>query len=277
MPLTFASRNHNGNVLDSRLIAGISLAETVYAAKLFVPKHSHRHACFCLILQGGYIEQYREIALECKPSHLIFRPAEEIHSDNFGDSKAHCFIIEFESEWLARFHNSALILNSPAIFRDNSLIWLAMNLRRELREADDATPMVIEGGMLELIARSWRTAATAARGSERKAPRWLEQAREILHEHFSEHLTLPGIAETVGVHPAYLTTVFRQHYCCSIGEYLRRVRIEFAASELSTTEAPVVDIALAAGFSHQSHFSRTFKRFTRLTPAQYRLASRLSK
>ena len=275
MTLTSASRSHNGDVLDSRMIAAISVTETVYAEKSIVPKHSHRHACFCLVLQGGYTEQYRKTALECKPSHLVFRPAEETHSDNFGDSKAHCFIVEFKSEWLARFHNSALILNSPAIFRENSLIWLMMKLRSELREADDATPMVIESGMLELIARAWRSAA--AKNSERKAPRWLEQAKEILHEEFSEHLTLSGIAEIVGVHPAYLTTAFRQHYRCSIGEYLRRVRIEFACREISATEAPLVDIALAAGFSHQSHFSRTFKRFTGLTPAQYRFASRLSK
>jgi len=272
--MTSASRNHNGDVLDSRMIAGISLTETVYAAKSIVPKHSHRHACFCLILQGGYTEQYRKTALECKPSRLVFRPAEEIHSDNFGDSKVHCFIIEFESDWLARFHNPALMLNSPAIFHENSLIWLTMKLRSELLEADDATPVIIEGGMLELIARAWRG---VAKNSERKAPRWLVQAKEILHDQFSEHLPLSSIAEIVGVHPAYLTTVFRQHYRCSIGEYLRRVRIEFACREISATEAPLVDIALAAGFSHQSHFSRTFKRFTGLTPAQYRLASRLSK
>jgi AraC family transcriptional regulator len=274
MTLPSVFQSHNGNVLDSQTVAGICLTETAYAAKLIVPKHSHRHACFCLVLQGIYTERFQRTALECKPSHLVFRPAEETHSDKFGDSKVHCFIIEFETEWLTRFHNPALILRSPAIFHDNSLIWLVMMLRRELREVDDATPMIIEAGMNELIARAWRR--TAAKTSERKAPRWLKQAKEILHEQFSEHLTLSGIAETVGVHPAYLTTVFRQHYHCSIGEYLRRVRIEFACSEISTTEVPLVDIALAAGFSHQSHFSRIFKRLTGLTPAQYRLTSRSS-
>lgn len=274
MTLTSASRSHKGDVLVSQIVAGISLTETAYAAKLNVPKHSHRHTCFCLVLQGVYTEQYRKTTLECKASHLVFRPAEEMHSDNFGSSKVHCFIIEFETEWLAQFHNPALILKSPAIFRNDSLIWLTMKLRNEAREADDATPLLIEGLMLELISGVWRDAA--AKTFERKAPRWLEQAKEILHEQFSEHLTLSGIAQTVGVHPAYLTTAFRQHYRCSIGEYLRRVRIEFASRELLATETPLVDIALAAGFAHQSHFSRTFKRFTGLTPAQFRLTSRSS-
>lgn len=273
MTLTPASRSHNGDVLDSRTVVGISLTETAYAAKLSVPKHSHRHTCFCLVLQGAYTEQYREKALECKPSHLIFRPAEETHSDNFGDSKVRCFIVEFESDWLARFHDPALILNSPAVFRNNSLIWLAMKLRHETRQTDNATSLVVEGLLLELIAGTWRNAINVL---ERKPPRWLEQAKEILHEQFSERLTLSGIAEAVGVHPAYLTSVFRQHYRCSIGEYLRRLRIEFACREISMTNVPLVDVALAAGFSHQSQFSRIFKRFTGLTPAQYRLTSRLS-
>ncbi len=273
MTMTLASSNHNGNVLDSRMVAGISLTETAYAAKSVVPKHSHRHACFCLVLKGSYIEQYRGMALECKPFHLVFRPAEETHSDNFGNSKVHCFIAEFETEWLALFHKTALILNSPAVFRNNSLIWLAMKLRSETRETDDATSLVVEGLMLELIAGAWRNAANIL---ERKPPRWLEQAKEILHEQFPERLTLSVIAEAVGIHPVYLTSVFRQHYRCSVGEYLRRLRIEFACREISTTDAPLADVALAAGFSHQSQFSRTFKRFTGMTPAQYRLTSRLS-
>ncbi len=163
MILASASRSHNGEVLDSRIVAGVSLTETVYAGKLIVPKHLHRHACFCLVLQGVYTEQYRKTVLECKPSHLVFRPAEETHSDNFGNSKTHCFIIEFEDEWLARYHNPALTLKSPTIFQENSLIWLTMKLRKELRETDNATPMVIEGGMLELIALARRGAARRQR------------------------------------------------------------------------------------------------------------------
>jgi AraC family transcriptional regulator len=106
--------------------------------------------------------------------------------------------------------------------------------------------------------------------SERKPPRWLEQARELIHGQFTESLTHDQIATAVAVHPVHLAGVFRRHYGCTIGEYARRLRVEFACRNISTSTAPLADIALAAGFSDQSHFSKVFKQLTGMTPAQFR-------
>ena len=264
---------HNGQIIDSKRIAGFYLTETAYAPKSKVPRHAHRHACFCLVLQGAYTELYRGKAIECRPSHLIFRPAEEVHADHFGDLSVRCFIIEVEAEWLARLHERLIRMDEPASFEGRSLAWLAMRLRHESRQAEDFTSVTVEGLMLELIAE---IARRSVKISERKRPRWLNQAKDILQESFTERMTLAEIAEAVGVHPVYLAGTFRQHYHCSIGEYVRRLRIEFASRELSRTNAPLAHIALAAGFAHQAHFSRTFKRLTGLTPAQYRSVTRPS-
>ena len=265
---------HNGEIIDSKLIAGFYLTETAYAPKTTVPTHAHHHACFCLVLQGAYTELYKGKTIECRPSHLIFRPAEEMHSDHFGDHDVRCFIIEVEREWLTRLlRGRSIWMDEPASFQSGSLAWLAMKLRHESQQADDFTSLTIEGLMLEVVAQ---IARSSMKISEPRPPRWLNRAKEILPDNFTERLTLSEIAEAVGVHPVYLAGVFRQHYHCSIGDYVRQLRVEFASRELSTTAAPLGDIALAAGFAHQSHFSRTFKRLTGMTPAQYRSATRSS-
>jgi len=99
---------------------------------------------------------------------------------------------------------------------------------------------------------------------------WLAQALDLLREQFSERLTVGHIATSVGVHPVYLARGFRRFCRCTIGEHIRQLRIEHACHELCSSDIPLAAIASAGGFSDQSHFSTTFKRFMEMTPAQYR-------
>src|SRR5262249_13305250 len=84
--------------------------------------------------------------------------------------------------------------------------------------------------------------------------------------------TLPAIAGSVGIHPAHLARVFRQFHGCAMADFVRKLRIEYACRRLTTSDAPLAGIALAAGFSDQSHFSNTFKRWMGMTPAAFRMA-----
>jgi AraC family transcriptional regulator len=72
------------------------------------------------------------------------------------------------------------------------------------------------------------------------------------------------------VHPVHLAQTFHKTYQCTVGDYVRKLRIEYACHELAASAKPIVDIALAAGFCDQSHFTRTFKRSIGAAPSQYR-------
>jgi AraC family transcriptional regulator len=78
------------------------------------------------------------------------------------------------------------------------------------------------------------------------------------------------VALDAGVHPVSLARAFRHHYGCTVGEYIRRLRIRYACDRLLGSDDSLVEIAYAAGFSHQAHLSRTFKRTLGLSPSQFR-------
>jgi AraC family transcriptional regulator len=110
--------------------------------------------------------------------------------------------------------------------------------------------------------------------SERQPPRWLHQVRELLQDRFAENLTHDVVAAAAGIHPVHLARVFRRHCGCTLGDYVRKLRVDFAARQLIATDESLAGIAIAAGFSDQSHFTRTFNGQTGMTPAAFRRSCR---
>ena len=59
----------------------------------------------------------------------------------------------------------------------------------------------------------------------------------------------------------------------ALGEFERAVRFEWARTCLVSGDRSIADVALAAGFSDQAHFSRDFKRRTGTSPRRYRMST----
>jgi AraC family transcriptional regulator len=247
------------------------LTEIAYTPGCHVPKHSHELAQFCFVRQGTFSEVYERKSREGMPMTVIARPSGETHSHYFHNAGARCFVIEIGRDCMRRVREYSSILDNSAQFQSGVLAWLATRLYNEFHREDSACSLAIEGLTLEMLSEASRR---PAKMSETKAPRWLVHARDFLQAHFPEPATLAGVANSAGVHPTHLARVFRQFYGCTIGEYVRRLRIEFACREISLTDAPLTQIAMTAGFYDQGHFSRTFKRIVGLTPSEYRAAFR---
>lgn len=110
----------------------------------------------------------------------------------------------------------------------------------------------------------------ARQSPDRQSPRWLERARESVHQRFRQKFRLEDLARDAGVHPVHLAAAFRKHYRASVGDYIRRLRVECAARELERPGVALADIAARAGFADQPHLTRVFKQYLGLTPGEYR-------
>jgi AraC family transcriptional regulator len=253
-----------GEVVCSRAVAGITLSETRYAAGAHLPHHCHEHAYFCLIRKGTYQEEYGGRQRSCGPLMLAFHPAEEVHAEKFDGQEVRSFNIEVTPSWLQVVAGAALP-DQPFDTRGGPLLGPAVRLLDEFDHPDASSPLIIEGLTLELLGFG----AREARGGS-AAPRWLLRVRDLLTEHCTKAFALADLAAEGGVHPGYLAGAFRRHFGCTVGGYVRRQRVEVACRYLAESDTPLADVALLSGFADQSHFTRTFKRQTGLTPAAYR-------
>ena len=96
------------------------------------------------------------------------------------------------------------------------------------------------------------------------------QAMDYIDQHLQEPMSVKGIAETVGLSPSYLSTIFKKETGQAVSEYVRTSRIESAKLLLQYTEYSCLEIAEYLCFSSDSHFSRLFKEQTGQTPRQFR-------
>jgi AraC family transcriptional regulator len=144
----------------------------------------------------------------------------------------------------------------------------------ELAVRDTASPLAIEALLTEAAVDMARQ-RTRAIGLG--PPLWLERTTALLQDEYARSLSLSDVSTAAGVHPAHLSRVFRRFHGCTIGEYLRKVRVEEACRQLVSSDATVADIALRLGFADQSHLCRTIKRITGTTPTRYRQLIRVRK
>ena len=260
-----------GDTLASYDTDNLRLSETVYLLHCKLRRHSHENPYFKFILHGTYSENFGGKTRESRKSMLTFHPAGEAHSQCFDRTDVKLFRIELNPPMLARY--TAVfesIKFEPAVFEGGTVCRLAANLYYEFRRLDEVSPLVIEGLVLEILGEAVRSQTQSSRKEIIFPSRWLKQAREFLNAQFTENLTLSQIAAAVGVHPVHLAREFRRAYGCTIGDYVRRLRVEFACREMIKPDASLAEISVVCGFHDQSHFTKIFKRVMNTTPASYR-------
>jgi AraC family transcriptional regulator len=255
-----------GQVLHKYARDGIILSEFKHERARKLPRHSHELAFFNLLLDGQYSETFLGKTAVLKPLGTIFHPADTSHHDEIGPSGIRIFSVELVNEWSNRIHECSLVPESSVHLPASELSWLAARLYREYREHDCCSALAVEGLVLEMLA----IVARAQTFHERRPPAWLPNLLDLLNAGFHRNLTINDIAAEVGLHPIYLSRVFRQFRRQTIGDYLHKLRVQFACEQLKNSELSLSTIAASAGFSDQSHFTRVFKRLTGLTPGAFR-------
>ncbi|MGA3186384.1 MAG: AraC family transcriptional regulator [Bryobacteraceae bacterium] len=257
----------SGTVVATRRLPGFQVVENHYPAGLELTNHWHEHALLSYVLAGPYAESYGNAnSVICPPHVLRYLPPEQNHSNVF-DEGTHCLIVEVEPEALKRVEEHSKALDQPGEIQGIASTWLAQRLYHEFRQGDGLALVSLEGILLEMLAEGARHS-----GADNVAviPRWLHIAREYLEANFLRQVSLAEIAGAAGVHRVHLSREFRRYFSTTVGEFLRRKRIQHACQLVSTSETPLAEIAMTCGFSDQSHFSATFRRQIGLTPAKYR-------
>jgi two-component system response regulator YesN len=100
----------------------------------------------------------------------------------------------------------------------------------------------------------------------------VEDTRAYINEHFHEELlSLEGVAKSVSVSAAYLSSLFKKVTGVSFVSYVTSVRIQKAKELLCCSSKKICDIASSVGYSDYHYFCSLFKRKTGYSPSEFRV------
>jgi AraC family transcriptional regulator len=266
---SFAEARHEDGIgVLAADVSRFSFSELAFPAGYDQPPFEPELPYLAVVLDGRLVKSFAPRTIDLRASSAVTMPLGATHGARFGSDGARILVVSPRNARDPVADCLARLLE----LRGRELTWLAWRLAGELRAADTAAPLAAEGFAFELLAATTRE--TRPERSRTRAPAWLRSVEELLRDRLDEPPSLGELGETVGVHPSYLARAFRAHYGFSVGEYSRRLRLAWAAEELSRGEAPLAEVAANAGFADQSHFTRVFKQHVGTTPARYREQTR---
>jgi AraC family transcriptional regulator len=236
------------------------LLETTYSAGERLRSHAHELPHLCLVLEGEYLETVQSRSLYRLPMSLSFLPAGCPHDEAHRTAGRH-FLIEVAAPLLDG--TELACCSSPTSLDDAAASRTAARLYYHFRSPTSLDQQQVADDIVELVSHT-------GEGTGSVHTPWVQRTRAMVHDGFRGRLTLSMLAEDARVHPVHLAQSFRRSFRCTVGEYVRQLRVRYACAELIRSDRPISVIALEAGFSDQSHLTRCFRRLIGTSPGRYR-------
>ncbi|WP_058302898.1 response regulator transcription factor [Gorillibacterium timonense] len=112
--------------------------------------------------------------------------------------------------------------------------------------------------------------------SSEKQSGLVDKVQKFIEENMNDGLSLQSIAAHIGLHPAYLSRVYRAETGNNLSEYIHRYRMELASYLLRNGDKKIYEISQIVGYQAVPHFIKRFKAFSNMTPQEFRDRTELS-
>ena len=107
--------------------------------------------------------------------------------------------------------------------------------------------------------------------TQTKGSSYIEHAVQYMQENFTDSsMSVQTVAEYLGISGNYFSELFNVQMRESFTVWLNRLRVEKAQELLRATDISIRDIGFKCGFNTVQHFNRMFKKYSGVTPGQYR-------
>jgi AraC family transcriptional regulator len=249
---------------SQRAYGEIFMSNTCYTKEVQSDWHYHENPFFSFLLSGGSVENRKNECIECIAGQIYFYNWQEPHKNTNYQENTQNFNIELDVHWLKTLGITETAIAGSFLIQNPDIKFTIVKLFKEFLRPDDLSKASVHLLTLELLHQLGNTSVA------RHKPVWVNQLKEILHDNWSENLGLQQLASLLNIHPVTISKYFSRYFDCTLGEYVRKIRVEKALELVRSTSCSLSTIAYECGFADQSHFIRTFKNQTGFRPNEFR-------
>ncbi len=99
---------------------------------------------------------------------------------------------------------------------------------------------------------------------------YLENAKDYIMQNYLNPLSVQTLADFIGIERSYLYRIFKINLGMSPLQYINSFRITKACELIKSTNLSIEEVAKSVGYDNISHFYKNFKKYTNITPNQYK-------
>ena len=167
-----------------------------------------------------------------------------------------------------------MILRNKKLKASQQAVTILHQMLRELERSEEyATDMILAllSQLVLVLLRQQGAPEEKLKSSNRlhSENEIVQRAQQYISARLRQKLTVPMVAEGIGVSPSYLTALFHKNLQISPAEYIRRLKLQESKQMIRENSMTFTEIAQALQYSTVHHFSRQFKEKFGITPTEY--------
>jgi AraC-like DNA-binding protein len=259
-------------------VPGVDLLRARYVTHRYA-RHAHETYTIALIEDG--VEEFshgRSLLLRAGQGAVALLNPEVVHTGHAGVPEGWSSRVLYPCAHVVR--DIAAELGAPrgtphfpeTVVQDERSAQLVRAAHLAAEHGDPlAASSMLHAALAGLLGRHALPTGREPAGRVRCAVRAVLAARELLHERVTAPPALDELARLTGLGPHALLRAFRAETGLPPHQYLNQVRVRMAR-RLLDSGLPPADVAAAAGFADQAHFTRHFKRVVGVPPGAYQRA-----
>jgi len=113
--------------------------------------------------------------------------------------------------------------------------------------------------------------AKVSLGKEKKRKVRSQRMRDFIHQNFTRKISARDVAKEAGLSVGRALHLFREETGMALTGYINKMKVDYGKYLLLNSDIQLAELADQLGYYDQSHFTKNFKKFERITPSHFRL------